>query len=157
MFSALDRAQRALGFHHADLGMRNILVRSSRRSHALPPLPACPAKPSRNRQRPLAQEPALQPALRPPPPRAVTAAAHQSKPAPPLPSFTPPSPPPQQEHYPTLWSEVEGGEAAAAALPRRPGFTCNADGSRLPLGPEVEFKIIDYGLVSYGLTCARKP
>ncbi|PSC76125.1 kinase-like superfamily [Micractinium conductrix] len=75
VFSALDRAQRALGFHHADLGMRNIL-----------------------------------------------------------------------EHYPTLWSEVEGGEAAAAALPRRPGFTCNADGSRLPLGPEVEFKIIDYGL-----------
>jgi hypothetical protein len=25
VFSALDRAQRKLGFHHADLGMRNIM------------------------------------------------------------------------------------------------------------------------------------
>jgi len=27
----------------------------------------------------------------------------------------------------------------------RPGYTCNGDGSRMPLGPQVEFKIIDYG------------
>ena len=25
VFSALDRAQRKLGFHHADLGMRNVM------------------------------------------------------------------------------------------------------------------------------------
>jgi hypothetical protein len=25
VFSALDRAQRRLGFHHADLGMRNVM------------------------------------------------------------------------------------------------------------------------------------
>jgi hypothetical protein len=31
----------------------------------------------------------------------------------------------------------------------RPGFTCNADGRHLPLGPHVEFKIIDYGVAVF--------
>ncbi|KAI7839011.1 hypothetical protein COHA_007250 [Chlorella ohadii] len=75
VFSALDRAQRKLGFNHADLGMRNVM-----------------------------------------------------------------------EHYPRTWEQIPGGAAAAEHVPHIPGYTCNANGSRLPLGPEVEFKIIDFGI-----------
>lgn len=37
----------------------------------------------------------------------------------------------------------------------RPGFTCNADGSRMPLGPQCEFKIIDYGSSFFSETLAQ--
>ena len=37
----------------------------------------------------------------------------------------------------------------------RPGFTCNADGSRMPLGPRCEFKIIDYGSSFFSETLAQ--
>jgi hypothetical protein len=75
VFSALDRAQRKLGFSHADLGMRNVM-----------------------------------------------------------------------EHFPQTWEEIPGGAAAAGHVPHIPGYTCNTNGSRLPLGPKVEFKIIDFGI-----------
>jgi len=35
--------------------------------------------------------------------------------------------------------------SAAFRVRPRPGYTCSGDGSRMPLGPKVEFKIIDYG------------
>jgi hypothetical protein len=35
--------------------------------------------------------------------------------------------------------------SASLRLRPRPGYTCNGDGSRMPLGPKIEFKIIDYG------------
>lgn len=41
------------------------------------------------------------------------------------------------------WWRRSGG--ACGKVRPKPGFTCNADGSRLPLGPNVEFKVIDYG------------
>ncbi|KAL4857795.1 NEDD8-activating enzyme E1 catalytic subunit [Chlorella vulgaris] len=84
VFSALDRAQRKLGFHHADLGMRNIM-----------------------------------------------------------------------EHYPRTWDEVPGGEDARADMAAQPGYTSNADGSRLPLGPDVEFKIIDFGIAKLSERLAK--
>lgn len=37
----------------------------------------------------------------------------------------------------------------------RPGYTCNADGSRMPLGPHVEFKIIDFGSSFFSPDLAR--
>lgn len=85
VFSALDRAQRKLGFHHADLGMRNVM-----------------------------------------------------------------------EHYPSLWEELPAEEAqqGQAALLRQAGHDVNADGSRLPLGPEVEFKIIDFGIAKFSAKLA---
>ena len=49
-----------------------------------------------------------------------------------------------------LWEDLPPEEAAAAKAavgPPRPGFNLNADGSRVPLGPEIEFKIIDFGQV----------
>ncbi|EFN56122.1 hypothetical protein CHLNCDRAFT_144739 [Chlorella variabilis] len=84
VFSALDRAQRKLGFHHADLGMRNIM-----------------------------------------------------------------------EHYPRTWEQVPGWARARAEVPVRPGYTCNADGSRLPLGPDIEFKIIDFGIAKFSEKLAQ--
>lgn len=79
-FSALDRAQRKLGFHHADLGMRNIM-----------------------------------------------------------------------EHYPKIWEELsaEQGQQAEAEAKKFPGYSCTADGKRLPLGPQLEFKIIDFGVAKF--------
>lgn len=37
----------------------------------------------------------------------------------------------------------------------RPGFCCNKDGSLMPLGPKVEFKIIDYGASYFSETLAQ--
>ncbi|EFN56123.1 expressed protein [Chlorella variabilis] len=84
-FSALDRAQRKVGFHHADLGMRNIM-----------------------------------------------------------------------EHYPQIWEQLpaEEGEKAKAKAKQFPGYSCNADGSRLPLGPQLEFKIIDFGIAKFSAKLA---
>ena len=45
------------------------------------------------------------------------------------------------EHYCATWEELPGGAAAATHVPRIPGYTCNANGSRLPLGPEVEVRM----------------
>ena len=42
--------------------------------------------------------------------------------------------------------------ASAKATPRvgvHPGFSCNADGSRMPLGPHIEFKVIDFGVATF--------
>lgn len=47
-----------------------------------------------------------------------------------------------------------GGDIGGRVRPR-PGYTCNADGSRMPLGPRVEFKIIDYGSSIFSETLAQ--
>lgn len=81
VFSALDRAQRKLGFVHADLGMRNVM-----------------------------------------------------------------------EHYPRLWEDMPAEEAEAMKAYLKswgPGWASNLDGSRFPLGPEIEFKIIDFGISKF--------
>lgn len=56
-----------------------------------------------------------------------------------------------------LWEDLspeEAAQARAAAGPLRPGFNVNADGSRAPLGPEIEFKIIDFGLAKFSAKTA---
>ncbi|PSC70169.1 kinase-like superfamily isoform A [Micractinium conductrix] len=59
------------------------------------------------------------------------------------------------EHYPTLWDQLPADEAERyQALLRQPGMYCNADGSRLPLGPACEFKMIDYGLSKFSTKVA---
>jgi hypothetical protein len=56
-----------------------------------------------------------------------------------------------------LFQGVEGG--APGGLPARPraraGFTSNADGLRLPFGPEVEFRIIDFGSSTFNEDLAQ--
>lgn len=37
----------------------------------------------------------------------------------------------------------------------RVGFSCNADGTRAPLGPRLQFKIIDYGIAAFNETLAQ--
>ncbi|KAL6777875.1 hypothetical protein ACKKBG_A16025 [Auxenochlorella protothecoides x Auxenochlorella symbiontica] len=127
-FSALAAAQRKLGFHHADLGMRNIMecyprvftdVAEEQTAKSLESL----------RQ----------------------AESSGSDPAPGSPTSS--------------TGEPAGGTSAAAKLnaadadlPERHshrrvkpvrGFTCSASGEMLPLGPQVEFKIIDYGVAIF--------
>ncbi len=56
-----------------------------------------------------------------------------------------------------LWEDLSPEEAAkarAAAGALRPGFNVNADGSRAPLGPQIEFKIIDFGLAKFSAKTA---
>lgn len=50
---------------------------------------------------------------------------------------------------------TSGQPAAPGQAPAIPGYTCNADGSRLPLGPGIEFKIIDYGLATFDQVLAQ--
>jgi len=48
-----------------------------------------------------------------------------------------------------LWDEIDPQEAERMQEAMKkfgPGFLINSDGSRLPLGPEVEFKVIDFGI-----------
>jgi len=52
-------------------------------------------------------------------------------------------------------AEGGGGRGAGARVRARPGWTCNADGSRMPLGPRVEFRIIDYGSSYFSQTLAQ--
>jgi hypothetical protein len=52
----------------------------------------------------------------------------------------------------------EGGvadEGGAPAVRPRPGWCCNSDGSRMPLGPRVEFRVIDYGSSCFSSTLAE--
>jgi hypothetical protein len=64
---------------------------------------------------------------------------------------------------PALNEMPGGGDGSGAAAPTsaafrvrpRPGYTCNGDGSRMPLGPRVEFKIIDYGSSFFSETLAQ--
>lgn len=52
---------------------------------------------------------------------------------------------PRAEQQP--WWRRSGG--SCSRVRPKPGFSCNADGSRLPLGPNVEFKVIDYGVAVF--------
>jgi hypothetical protein len=64
---------------------------------------------------------------------------------------------------PALNELPNGGGSSSSAAPTaevfrvrpRPGFTCNGDGSRMPLGPRINFKIIDYGSSYFSETLAQ--
>jgi hypothetical protein len=83
------------------------------------------------------------------------------------------------EHYPVLWPElaaearaanasaVAGGAAGggakfcaarcagARALQQAAGFVVDSDGKLAPLGPRVEFKLIDYGIAAFNEELAQ--
>lgn len=173
VFSALDRAQRKLGFYHADLGMRNIMEHYPRlwdsessspaaahagavgprdclTCHQHPPPP--PQQPQQQQQ--LQQQPRLPAGVVPGsgqviPPQVAGSVGQQAgedeQPLQPLER--------QASGVSTgqpWWRTNTSGQGGVCGRVRpRPGFSCNADGSRLPMGPNVEFKIIDYGLAIF--------
>jgi len=51
--------------------------------------------------------------------------------------------------------EHSTSEGKPGHVTARPGFTCTSNGERLPLGPRVEFKIIDYGSSLFSPTLAQ--
>jgi hypothetical protein len=52
------------------------------------------------------------------------------------------------------WSRPKASSGCEIPPPV-PGYSCAADGSKLPLGPTVEFKIIDYGVGEFNTTLAQ--
>ena len=53
------------------------------------------------------------------------------------------------------WSRTGTGATGCQIPPAVPGWSCNVDGSHLPLGPHVEFKLIDYGVAEFNETLAH--
>lgn len=118
VFSALDRAQRALGFNHADLGLNNVM------EHYPTILPSLMKKE-----------------------RSENLSAMQLE----HPSMNLDGVTPGKE---STWERTESGMACVVPPPV-PGYTCTLDGDKLPLGPNVEFKIIDYGVGEFNETLAQ--
>ncbi|KAL4448591.1 hypothetical protein ABPG75_005810 [Micractinium tetrahymenae] len=150
VLSALDRAQRKLGFHHADLGMRNVMEHypilwSEVGRDAGAEAAAGQAGPGAHRDcLPCKQQQAGA--------AAVAAAAPAAGSAPVggglLPQHSAGSAGSGQGQ-PWWRLRTQGSNASCSKVRPRPGFSCNADGTRLPLGPHVEFKIIDFGLAVF--------
>ncbi|KAL4423056.1 hypothetical protein ABPG77_005861 [Micractinium sp. CCAP 211/92] len=141
VLSALDRAQRKLGFDHADLGMRNIMEHypilwSEVGRSAGEEAAAAQAGPAAHMDcLPCQQGQAAAAAL--------SAPAVGSGEISPQPSAT------SWQGQPWWRQRSRGTQASCSKVRPRPGFSCNADGSRVPLGPHVEFKIIDFGLAVF--------
>lgn len=53
----------------------------------------------------------------------------------------------------TTWSRT--GSDGCKIPPPVCGWSCNVDGSKMPLGPQVEFKLIDYGVAEFNETLAH--
>jgi len=53
------------------------------------------------------------------------------------------------------WSRTGTGATGCQIPPAVQGWSCNVDGSHLPLGPHVEFKLIDYGVAEFNETLAH--
>ncbi|EFN56120.1 expressed protein [Chlorella variabilis] len=189
VFSALDRAQRKLGFHHADLGMRNVMehyprlweeVRASQaaQNRAAAAGVAAGGGSSSRRAGPAAEgyeastgalpEEAARQAGGRPAAMVVQAGGAGGKPLGPGDRcFV------CEQRQGAGEQQVEEGAAGGEEEDQRqpwwrqrtqgscgmvrpkPGFSCNADGSRLPLGPNVEFKIIDFGVAAFDQQLAQ--
>ena len=120
VFSALDRAQRQLGFNHADLGLRNVMEHYPKVSAELE---------AREKAENL---------------RAISSNDLKSLE---LLSMREPG---KDE----AWSRPTQGPACSIPPPVR-GYTVTSDGKYLPLGPHIEFKIIDYGVGEFNETLAQ--
>ncbi|PRW44896.1 kinase-like superfamily [Chlorella sorokiniana] len=161
VFSALDRAQRKLGFHHADLGMRNVMEHYPRLWAELEK-PAAAAGAAGAAGGTAGGTPGA----------AGAAAAGGQSLGPGDRCFTCQKPQQRcpaeaEEHYAAVqrsggsmpraehqpWWRRSGG--SCSRVRPKPGFSCNADGSRLPLGPNVEFKVIDYGVAVFDKQLAQ--
>ncbi|GAB4817323.1 hypothetical protein N2152v2_004369 [Parachlorella kessleri] len=62
-------------------------------------------------------------------------------------------------HQPSIrqpsWRRPPPGGPTCPRIAPRPGYSCSEDGKRLPLGPQIEFKIIDYGIAAFDDTLAQ--
>jgi hypothetical protein len=138
-FSALDRAQRKLGFHHADLGMRNIMEHYPRYGGGV----NCWQNPRRCQRHAVLQAWLCWGAAG----CIWIAAAHRCRTEPflrtPGELF--------QRCLPLLlprlgcriWEDLSAqqGQQAEAEAKKFPGYSCTADGKRLPLGPQLEVSV----------------
>lgn len=120
VFSALDRAQRYLGFNHADLGLNNVMEHYPEIQSSL--------KEKQKTENLHAMR------LN----RTISDADGDATPK------TPGKEP--------SWSRPEYG---CVVPPPIPGYSCTLDGQKLPLGPNIEFKIIDYGVGEFNTTLAQ--
>jgi hypothetical protein len=136
VLTSLDRAERETGFFHADMGMRNIMehypevyddVEEEERRRNLE-AEMYGATPAGNVGEPRAMPQAKQVATKP---KVV------------------------EEQQPGHTQEYPDGASCHRRVRARAGYTCNADGSRMPLGPKIEFKIIDYGSSCFSETLAQ--
>jgi hypothetical protein len=125
VFSALDRAQRALGFNHADLGLGNVMEH----------YPS--VFPDVQKEAMDANAEALEAARRPVAPNCTACAA-----GPILPGRS------------AAWRRSPTGMGCQAPPPIA-GFSCDSDGNLEPLGPHVEFKVIDYGVGEFNEILAQ--
>lgn len=121
VFSALDRAQRYLGFNHADLGLNNVM------EHYPRILPSLVEKQKQENLRVISS---------------TNLAGMDSLASPKEPGKEP------------TWTRTESGMGCAVPPPV-PGYSCAFDGGKLPLGPHIEFKIIDYGVGEFNETLAQ--
>lgn len=120
VLSALDKAQREVGFFHADMGMRNIMETYPRLYEHSEDDPGATE----------ADE------VEPPKPEECKTCGARGVTVDRV-SGTPGT---------VKWPRPTGN---CNVVIERPGFTCNADGSKMPLGPYIEFKIIDYGVSAF--------
>lgn len=120
VFSALDRAQRVLGFNHADLGLNNVMEHYPEIELSL-------------------QEHQKHENLK--------AMKLERKNSSMNGDMSPRTPGKEPD-----WNRPEYG---CAIPPPIHGYTCALDGSKLPLGPNIEFKIIDYGVGEFNPTLAQ--
>lgn len=118
VFSALDRAQRFLGFNHADLGLNNVMEHYPEIETSLKEQQKTENLVAMNRKR-----------------SGVNG------------DLSPKTPGKEAS-----WNRQEFG---CTIPPPVPGYTCGLDGSKLPLGPNIEFKIIDYGVGEFNETLAQ--
>jgi len=123
VLSALDRAQRSLGFNHADLGLGNVMEHYPK---LFPDL----------QQEELDTNSSI-----------ITEAAA---------SGTSPRAPgsPLLPGRSASWHRTQAGSGCAMP-PLIAGFSCDSDGKLTPLGPHIEFKIIDYGVGEFNEVLAQ--
>lgn len=144
VFSALDTAQRKLGFHHADLGMRNIMemygtvyddVEAKEIKRTLEALEESELE---GRGDSVVSEGDVGG-------HAVARADSVAR--------------AEAGAQAAVREHVERAEVARrdehGRVARIRGYTCSADGGMMPLGPRVEFKIIDYGVAIFNENLAE--
>lgn len=133
VFTSLDRAERETGFFHADMGMRNIMEHYPEVYDDVE---------EQERRRNLEAEM-----------YGVTPAESVGEPKSLVNQVNAVNHPPQQQEQPP--QQYPDGAACHRRVRARAGYTCNADGARMPLGPNIEFKIIDYGSSCFSETLAQ--
>jgi hypothetical protein len=125
VFQALDRAQQKLGFDHADLGMRNIMEHYPLTWEDVQQRKEKEGDSNVGQQQKQQQQCAV---CGPNDPFATTPSSQQPQPS---------------------------TKSACAPVAPRIGWSTTDDGSKIPLGPNIEFKIIDYGVARFDEVLAQ--